>query len=156
VDRHARSCLPSGRSGPSVLAYGWQPLSPAEPDRFSCILHYLRHTHTAGRHPSTPYPRPQTAAAQGPSCEELEARRIVIEAAIAYLQEARERDSKESAAIYEDLTRHYYKLLPRLQGGDEYHKDCAERERYLGLSLEALRIERGTAIRLRDEGRIND
>jgi len=96
------------------------------------------------------------AAAQGPSCEELEARRIAIEAAIAYLQEARERDSKESAAIYEDLTRHYYKRLPRLQGGGEYHKDGAERERYLGLSLEALRIERGTAIRLRDEGRIND
>jgi CPA1 family monovalent cation:H+ antiporter len=80
----------------------------------------------------------------------------VIEAAVSYLQEARERDSKESAAIYEDLTRHYYKRLAALQGGDGYHEERAEHERYSGLSLEALRTERGTAIRLRDEGRIHD
>jgi len=96
------------------------------------------------------------AGAAGPSCEELEARRIVIEAAVSYLQEARERDSKESAAIYEDLTRLYYKRLAALRSGDGYHEERAEYERYSGLSLVALRIERGTAIRLRDEGRIND
>jgi len=54
---------------------------------------------------------------------------------------------KESAAIYEDLTRLYYKRLAALRGGDGYHEERAEYERYSGLSLEALRIERGTAIR---------
>ena len=80
----------------------------------------------------------------------------MIEAAVSYLQEARERDSKESAAIYEDLTRLYYNRLAALRGGDGYHGERVEYERYSALSLEALRIERGTAIRLRDEGRIND
>jgi monovalent cation/hydrogen antiporter len=96
------------------------------------------------------------AGAAGPNCEEQEARRIVIEAAVSHLEEAREKKyAQESAAIYEDLIRHYYQRLASLQGGGK-HEDIADHERHLELSLEALGVERETAIRLRDEGRINE
>jgi len=96
------------------------------------------------------------AGAAGPNCEEQEARRIVIEAAVSHLVEAKEKDSKKSAALYEDLTRHYHQRLASLQGGDGNQEDIGDHDRHLELSLEALRVERETAIRLRDEGRIND
>jgi len=96
------------------------------------------------------------AGAPGPNCEEQEARRIVIQAAVSHLADAKEKDSKESAALYEDLTRRYFQRLASLQGGDRNQEDIADHDRHLELSLEALRVERETAIRLRDEGRIND
>jgi CPA1 family monovalent cation:H+ antiporter len=96
------------------------------------------------------------AGAAGPNCEEQQARRIVIEAAVSHLEEARVRDSEESADLYEDLTLHYRQRLARLQPGDGNQEDIADHDRYIELSLETLRIERETAIRLRNEGRIND
>jgi monovalent cation/hydrogen antiporter len=96
------------------------------------------------------------AGAAGPNCEELEARRIVIDAAISHLNDAREKDSDEAAAFYEDLTRHYQQELASLQAGGVSPGQVAEHDRHLELSLEALRVERETAVRLRDEGRIND
>ncbi len=96
------------------------------------------------------------AQAAGPNCEEQEARRIVIEAALSHLNDAKERDGQKSAALYEDLTRHYQQRLASLQPGGGNRDDIADRERNLDLSLEALRVERKAAIHLRDEGRIND
>ena len=95
------------------------------------------------------------AAAGGPNCEEQEARRIVIEAAMSHLADAKQRDSKESGSFYEHLTQHYQQRLVSLQP-DEGNHETSDHDRYLALALEALRIERATAIRLRDEGRIND
>jgi Na+/H+ antiporter len=96
------------------------------------------------------------AGAAGPNCEEREARRIVTEAAVSHLEDARQRDSEESAAIYDDLVRHYRQRLASLQPRAGSRDDAAEHDRQLGLSLEAMRVERETVIRLRDEGRIND
>ena len=39
---------------------------------------------------------------------------------------------------------------------DDSQDELADHDRQIELSLEALRVERETAIRLRDEGRIND
>jgi monovalent cation/hydrogen antiporter len=94
--------------------------------------------------------------AAGPNCEEQEARRIIVEGAVAHLEAARRRDSDEAAPLYEDLIRHYRQRLASLRGGEESHEEVAEHDRHVELSLETLRIERDTAIRLRDEGRIND
>ena len=80
----------------------------------------------------------------------------MIEAAVSHLEDAKEKDSEESAALYEDLTRHYRQRLASLQPGDGTQEDIADHDRHFELSLEALRVERETAIRLRDEGRIND
>jgi CPA1 family monovalent cation:H+ antiporter len=96
------------------------------------------------------------AAGAGPNCEEQEARRIVIDAAVSHLKEAKEKDSKEAAALYEDLTRHYRQRLASLQLVDGNQAAKEDHSRHLELSLEALRVERETAVRLRDEGRIND
>jgi monovalent cation/hydrogen antiporter len=94
------------------------------------------------------------AGADGPNCEELEARRIVSRAAVAHLTEAREQDGLRDADIYDDLILHYQSHLDSLQ--HENHEAGQRHNHFLELSLEALRVERETAIRLRNEGRIND
>jgi len=94
--------------------------------------------------------------AAGPNAEEQQARRIVIEAAVSHLEDARVKDSKESGTLYEELIRHYQRRLASLQAGDGNGQDISERNRFLQLFLEAVRHERETTIRLRDEGRIND
>lgn len=95
------------------------------------------------------------AGVAGPDCEELEARRIVTQAAVSHLEDAKSRDRDESAAFYEDLMHHYHERLATLRW-DANPTDLAGQERYIELSLETLRIERETAIQLRNEGRIND
>ena len=94
------------------------------------------------------------AGNQGPNCEELEARRIINEAAVRHLTDARDQDSVRAAELYDDLLKHYRNQLASLDDSD--HEDAQKHNQFMGLSLEALRIERETAIRLRDEGRIND
>jgi CPA1 family monovalent cation:H+ antiporter len=92
----------------------------------------------------------------GPNCEEQEARRIVIEAAVSHLDDAKTKDHDKTAPLYEDLTRHYHQRLASLRPGDGNKEDQADHNRHVELQLEAIRVERETAIRLRDEGRIND
>ena len=94
--------------------------------------------------------------AAGPKREEQEARRIVIEAVVSHLEHARHKDRKESASLYDDLTQQYHRRLASLQPGDGNREDVADRARFLQLFLDALRVERKTAIGLRDDGRIND
>ncbi|MES1262640.1 MAG: Na+/H+ antiporter, partial [Acidobacteriota bacterium] len=96
------------------------------------------------------------AKASGPNCEEQEARRIVTEAAVAHLDAAKQRDKKEAAGIYDHLRQHYRDRLASLQPGKGNQKQVAHHDLYADLSIETLRVERETAIRLRDEGRIND
>jgi monovalent cation/hydrogen antiporter len=95
------------------------------------------------------------AGAKGPNCEELEARRIVTSAAIAHLEDARERDNEGSKDLYDDLAQHYRTHLSSLTGNGREQGE-SDHDRYVTLSLETLRVERETAIRLRNEGRIND
>jgi len=96
------------------------------------------------------------AAAAGPNCEEEEARRLVTEAALSYLEDAKASDESPSAELYEDLAAHYRHRLESLQSGSETGEKTTDHERYIQLSLEALRVERQTLIQLRDDGRIND
>ena len=91
----------------------------------------------------------------GPDCEELEALRIVTQAAVSHLEDARARDSEKATEIYEDMTHHYRQRLASLKA-EANSGEITDHERYMELSLETLRVERETAIRLRNEGRIND
>ncbi len=91
-----------------------------------------------------------------PNCEEQEARRLVTEAALSHLEEARTRDENEYAELYDDLASHYRQRLANLNHSDAKETENTVHERYVELTLETLRVERETAIRLRDEGRIND
>lgn len=97
------------------------------------------------------------AGTAGPNCEELEARRIIIDAAVSHLEEARLRDKKEVAGLYEDLAQHYRQRLAGLQRKTaDASPETAGHYRYMELSRETLQVERDTAIGLRNEGRIND
>jgi CPA1 family monovalent cation:H+ antiporter len=91
--------------------------------------------------------------------EEEEARRAMWEGALAYLDQAREDDAPETAEVYDDLAQHYRQRLATLtadsrdaDGGrtGKFHKG------FVKLSRQLLRVERQTAVKLRDQRRIND
>ena len=92
----------------------------------------------------------------GPDREEQEARGQATEAALQYLEEQRGHDRPEFAAVYEDLMLHYQHRLASLQPGDGNEGQVDYQGRRAELARDAMRVERETAIGLRDEGRIND
>ena len=82
-------------------------------------------------------------------------RRIVAEAAVEHLEGAKVRDDGTDDEVYEDLSNHYRQRLKSI-GVSADPGDVSNYEHYVALLLETLRVERETAIRLRNEGRIND
>src|SRR5438132_1511315 len=94
----------------------------------------------------------------GPDCEEQEARRIVLQSAMAKLGPMRAADGAELAPLYDDVAEHYRRRLASLSLDDSEDSRAAanNRRRLREVSLELLRAEREAAIRLREEGRIND
>jgi CPA1 family monovalent cation:H+ antiporter len=100
------------------------------------------------------------AEASGPKPEELEARRLVLQAAQARLEDIRGSDPSGFAEVYDDLEQHYKHRLASLMvgvGGQEQDQAHAEHySLYLDVSRTLLEVERHTALRLRNEGRITD
>ena len=98
------------------------------------------------------------AGTSGPNCEETEARRLMAEAALARLEKASDEGDPDFAALYGDLQEHYRRRLSSLprDGEEADGSAAADYEKFLALSLELLRVERETAIQLRNSGRIND
>jgi Na+/H+ antiporter len=98
------------------------------------------------------------AEASGSGPEEREARRLVLDATLERLEELRRSDSSDSSELYDDLARHYKHRLAsvsgHIQGQDLAYSD--HYFQYLDLSRALLGIERQTALRLRDQGRITD
>ena len=96
--------------------------------------------------------------AEDDKSEEKEARSAMVEAALAYLEEARTQDGAEFRSIYEDLAKHYRHRLAKLRGEDheEIGANPAAYARHITLTREMLLVERQAAIKLRNEGRIND
>ena len=94
----------------------------------------------------------------GPNLEEEAARREVLQAALAYLEESRKKNEAEFDAIYEDLAGHYRQRLAAVTGKDDTETGISPKhQKHLSrLSRDLLRIERQTAVRLRNEGQIND
>jgi monovalent cation/hydrogen antiporter len=95
------------------------------------------------------------AGLAGANCEEQEARRIVTRAALDYLKDARLKDRPEFAGLYEDAEQHYGHRLHDVDVDGDGEEDQRHR-RSRDLSRELLRVERDTAVGLRNEGRIND
>lgn len=97
-------------------------------------------------------------ATSGPNCEETEARRIMAQAALEQLEKESKDIEGDPARLYQDLREHYRLKLSSLPG-DREEQDGSDPEayaRFLTLSLELLQVERETAVRLRNNGRIND
>jgi monovalent cation/hydrogen antiporter len=98
------------------------------------------------------------ATTGGANTEEREARRLMLEAALKHLEEKRTADeSRELAAAYDDLDTHYRRRLAFSQESTtEDGIDAADHARAIDLSRQLLRVERQTAVHLRNQGNIND
>ena len=90
--------------------------------------------------------------------EEGEARRLITSSALTYLEGLRGNDGAEFAAVYDDLSHRYARRLAALgkETGESDALSGKELSRYRELLGEMLRLERKTAVQLRNEGRIND
>jgi CPA1 family monovalent cation:H+ antiporter len=90
--------------------------------------------------------------------EEETARRKMAEAALAYLEVSRTQEENDFDALYDDITGHYQQRLNAL-GADEITANSSSLTNHMrmkALSRELLRVERQTAVRLRNEGQISD
>jgi CPA1 family monovalent cation:H+ antiporter len=94
----------------------------------------------------------------GPKEEDREARRLVIEAALARLEEIRHHNPTAFTDAHDDLARHYEHRLASMggQASDPHGTLTGSYSRYLDLSREFLAVERQIALKLRDEGQISD
>src|SRR5216684_5945772 len=98
------------------------------------------------------------AGVTGRESEEDEARKAMVEAALAHLENARKKDGDEFGGVYEDFEARYKHRLAKLTGtaDEEIGANPAVYARYVEFARELLRAERQTAMKLREEGRIND
>ena len=98
------------------------------------------------------------AGSSGLNSEETEARRVMAEAALDELRKVSKEAEPDSAALYDDLKEHYRRRLSSLplEGEDQDGSGAEAYAKFLSVSLELLRIERETALSLRNSGRIND
>lgn len=94
----------------------------------------------------------------GPNIEEEEARREILRTALAYLLRSRKEDEDRNAALYEDLIGHYEQRLSLLEEGQgaEGSSSREQRKHFKRLGRDLLRVERQTAVRLRNDSRISD
>lgn len=94
----------------------------------------------------------------GKNEEEIKARRAIIEAALAYLEQSREDDRPEFAPVYEDHIRLQLGRLTLL------HSDATEGrgygvdnfQRYTEISRNVLALQRAVLLKLRNEEKINN
>jgi len=96
------------------------------------------------------------ANAAGPDCEEQEARRIVLTTALEHLETVKKERTEVSDEIFDDLIGHYQHRLASVQPGQDNDDHVNHHYSFQEISRETARVERETAVRLRNEGRIND
>jgi Na+/H+ antiporter len=98
------------------------------------------------------------AGAGGRDPEEDEARRAMIEAALAYLRQTRESDRPEFGPVYDDLIRMQQGRLTVLQGDTPEDEDYGVHnyQRFRELSVTVLGLQRAAILQLRNEDKIND
>jgi Na+/H+ antiporter len=99
------------------------------------------------------------AEAARPNKEEDDARRGMIDAALRRLRSERERDGEQFAEVYEEIEERYRHRLGSLGNHDndsDRLESAAHFARYKDLMEQLMRIERHTAVSLRNQGRLND
>jgi CPA1 family monovalent cation:H+ antiporter len=99
--------------------------------------------------------------ASGPESnpEEQDARRTILQSALQYLDETREKAKPELIEVYDDIAQHYRSRLASLSEDGSLSADGIEAEvhkQYVEVSRKLLKVERQTAVRLRNERRISD
>jgi CPA1 family monovalent cation:H+ antiporter len=91
--------------------------------------------------------------------EEQDARRTILQAALQYLDETRENAKPEVIEVYDDISQHYRSRLASLSEDETLSADGVGpgfHKQYVDVSRKLLKVERQTAVRLRNERRISD
>jgi Na+/H+ antiporter len=102
------------------------------------------------------------AGADDTNREEEEARREILQAALAWLEASQADEQKLDLAIYKELSSTYRKRLEILHARNnaetehDHRKHLAVRGRRIDAMRGVLKVERETALRLRSDGKIND
>lgn len=98
------------------------------------------------------------AVVPGPDSEEEAARREILQAALAHLENARAKDEGQFEPLYDDLRGHYETQLTALSEDrqEEMESATAYHHKHERLVRDLLRVQRQTAVRLRNEDHIND
>jgi monovalent cation/hydrogen antiporter len=98
------------------------------------------------------------AGAMGHNLEEEEARRAMVQAALAYLEHSREEADQESVGIFDELIRVHRRRLDALESNHDAGGGSRpdEYQRWRELSRQIGAIQRATVLHLRNENKIND
>jgi CPA1 family monovalent cation:H+ antiporter len=102
------------------------------------------------------------SGASGSNKEEQDARRKILQAAVAWLDSALAETEKTDAPIYKELARMYRKRLESLheradaETEEAHSAHTALRERRIEAARSVIKVERETALGLRNGGTIND
>jgi monovalent cation/hydrogen antiporter len=97
------------------------------------------------------------AAASAPNCEENEARRRMLSAAINRIRELRRRDNPAEDAALADLLHHYQQRLEEADSASTTKTlDVANYQQYRFLSSQLRAVERSAILRLHDQNAIDD
>jgi NhaP-type Na+/H+ or K+/H+ antiporter len=87
--------------------------------------------------------------------EEKDARRLMLHAALAHIEEQRKQDYPEFVGIYEHLVMHHHDHLAARLRGDKGDSEVGH-DRYRQLSLDIVKVQRKTILDLRSDGLIGD
>ncbi|MGH9748268.1 MAG: Na+/H+ antiporter [Candidatus Acidiferrales bacterium] len=98
------------------------------------------------------------ASSGGVDVDEENARRDMIQAALAYLESARENDGAEYEPVYDELIHTQRHLLSRLEAKEATASDSNPRhyDRFLELSRQIRALQRATILNLRNQNQIGD
>jgi len=97
------------------------------------------------------------AATYSPNCEENEARRRMLSAAINHIRDLRSRDNPADEEALGDLLHHYQQRLEEAEStSTATTSDAANYEQYRVLSSQLRGVERSAILRLRDQNTISD
>jgi CPA1 family monovalent cation:H+ antiporter len=99
------------------------------------------------------------AGASNADPEERNARRLMAEAALKHLEETKSKAESSAGEALEDLVRHYSHRLSTLEEEQERAPEAGDPdfyEKFASLSRELLKVERQTAVDLRNKRQIGD
>ena len=98
------------------------------------------------------------SSGKGPNLEEQEARKQILGTILDHLRDLEENAKGEHADIYEDFARHYRDRLTLAESSADaqQEKELGLAGYYRDLSRELRNLERATALKLRNEDKIND
>jgi Na+/H+ antiporter len=91
--------------------------------------------------------------------EEQDARRLMVEAALAHLEQSRKSGGPEEDEFYDELSRDFHRRLSALDHSDDRSHEAAHPDvfkKFVTLSRELLRVQRQTVLELRNQRRIGD